>query len=272
MEIPGVALRDQQVEFFVPGEQAAAANRSQRTRFVRMLAALDDAQWLRPTRCADWTVQDVVRHLVQMGEFTRQAVLAAKAGERIEVFKSFDPRRTPTELVRAVAPEPPSATLADFEATARAVVDLVDGLGPDDVFLSVTPAGRQPWPRSTLHALFDSAVHERDIAVPLDLDVDVDPAEMTAIAAYQVLLTSRVACMFGTQTSFELQLSGASGMTVRIDGPHVQVSDVTGSGVTVCSGDAVAVLDAMTGRGELPDVLDAPPDVLAVLSTLRAFV
>ena len=272
MDVTGVALRDQQIEFFVSGQQAAAANESQRTRFATMMGTLDDDQWVTPSRCADWTVQDVVRHLVQMGEFTQQAVHAARAGERLEVFKTFDPKKTPSELVRAAAPEPPGATLADFKASTEAIVGLINSLGPDDTFLSVTPAGRQPWPRSTLHALFDSAVHERDVAVPLGVDVTIGNDEMTAIAAYQALLTSRVACMFGANTSFELQLSGASGMTVRIDGPHVQVSDQTDTGVPICTGDAVTVLDAMTGRGELTESLDAPPEVIAVLSTLRALV
>lgn len=272
MQAPGVALRDQQVELFVTAQRAAAANESQRSRLVSTLRTLDESQWRTSSRCPDWTVQDVVRHLAQMADLTRAALTGGRAGERVDAFTTFDPKKTPTDLVRSVGTQAPASTLADFERSTAALIELVNGLGPEETFLAVTPAGRQPWPRSTLHALFDSAVHERDIAAPLGINVPAGEKEMTAIAAYQVLLSSRVACMFGAQARFELELTGASGMTVTIDGPNVRLSDQLGSGATVCSGDAVRVLDAMTGRGDLSAELHAPPEVIAVLSTLVALI
>ena len=272
MDVPGVALRDQQVVFDVSAAEARAANSSQRGRLLETVRSLDDEQWHTQSRCAGWSVQDVVRHLVQMSDLMLEGIAAAHRGEKFTPFKTFDPKSTPTQLVRAAGEEEPATTAAAFERTTASLAQTLDELGDDDSLLLVSPAGRQPWPRSILQALFDSAVHERDITEPLGLTVDADVDEVGAIAAYQVLLASRVACAFGMSFAGELVLTGAPVLTVLVDGPTVSVTRTSGTGAPVCIGDATTVLDAMTGRGDLAEALDAPVEVVNGLATLRSLV
>ena len=272
VDVPGTPLRDQQVTFDITCAEARAANTSQRQRLLTTLRGLTSDQWRAVSRCADWSVQDVVRHVTQMSDLMHRGIEAAGRGERFTPFKAFDPKVTPTELVRAGGDEDPAATVRGFDRSTTSLVAALDDLDDDDATLLATPAGRQPWRRAVLHALFDSSVHERDITVPLGLSADASVDEIGAIAAYQVLLAARVACAFGGSFAVELALDGAPALTARVDGPSVAVTRESGTGAPVAHGDAVAVLDAMTGRGELADVLDAPPDVIAGLGTLRALV
>jgi uncharacterized protein (TIGR03083 family) len=272
VDVPGVALRDQQIGFDVTPTEARAASAAQRGRLLDTVRGLDEAQWRAQSRCADWSIQDVVLHLTQMSDVMQAGIAAARADEKFTPFKTFDPKVTPTELVRAAGSQDPAVTVAEFARTTQSLTSTLVELGDDDSLLLVSPAGRQPWPRSILHALFDSAVHERDITRPLGLDAEPSVDEVGAIAAYQVLLASRVACMFGMSYAVELALEGAPVLTVRVDGPAVEVIRAFGTGAPVATGDAIDVLDAMTGRGELSDALDAPSAVIAGLSTLRSLV
>jgi len=269
----GVALRDQVVTFDITAREAQAGNAAQRRRFAALAATFDDGQWTAASRCSQWNVQDVVRHVTQMCGVTLATLRSAQAGERYEGFAGFAPKVSPHRLVRDAGPEPVERTAYAFSAAVDEVVATVSALDPDDTTLLVmTPPGRQPWPRATLHSLFDSAVHERDVALPLGLPSEPGADELTAIAAYQVLLAARVACLFGSPFTAELHLDGATPMTVAIDGPAVSVARQTGTGSVVAHGSATAVLDAMTGRGALDAVLDAPGDVIAGLASISAMI
>jgi len=269
MTAAGTAFRDQVITFDISAREAVAANAAQRQRFVDLAASLDDEQWSAASRCAKWSVQDVVRHVVQMTGVTLAALAAARAGERFEGFAGFDPRTSPDRMVREADPQPPAETVRAYR---NATADLLGSVGEldldDDSLLVMTPAGRQPWPRATLHSLFDSAVHERDVAVPLGLPAAPDRAELTAVAAYKVLIAARVACLIGLPLHVELHLDGADSLTAHVEGSAVSVTRRIGTGALVAAGDAVAVLDAMTGRGELSALLDAPAGLIAALSSL----
>jgi uncharacterized protein (TIGR03083 family) len=273
MDVAGIALRDQVITFDITPREALDANAAQRRRFVDLAASLDDKHWTVASRCSEWTVQDVVRHVTQMAGVTLAALRAAQAGERFVGFTTFDPKATPKQMVRDAGPEEFGRSAQAF---STAVAELLGGFGEldpdDDSVLVITPAGRQPWPRASLHSLFDSAVHERDVAAPLGLAVEPSAAELTAIAAYQVLLAARMACWFGLPLRAELHLDGAAPLTAEISGAAVSVTRRTGSGALQAHGDAVAVLDAMTGRGELAAALDAPPDVIAALGSLSPLI
>ena len=85
----------------------------------------------------------------------------------------------------------PEETLAAFERSTRAVIDVGDGLGGD--VLVGSPVGLQPWPRVVLHALFDAMVHQRDITEPLGRSAAAVP-ELLPVLAYALLIAARVAC------------------------------------------------------------------------------
>ena len=267
-----MGLRDQRIEFDVTAAEAREASRTQRGRFVQMVRGLSDEQLRGPSRCSEWSVQDVARHVTQMSDLMQRAIVAARNGEKFAPFKEFNPKVTPNELVRAIDGESAETTIAEFDRTTRSLEHALDELGDDASLLLASPAGRQPWPRSILHALFDSAVHERDVAEPVGVRVDAGEAETGAIAAYQVLLASRIACAFGMSYAAELVLTGVPVLTVRVDGADVSVTRTSGTGAPVCRGNAVPVLDAMTNRGDLGSVLSAPPEVTTALSTLSTLV
>ena len=272
MQITGVAMRDQDVRFAITPAQARAANDLQRQRLVDTLRDLPAADWAKPTRCSGWSVQDVVRHLAQMNGVFLDALAAAESGERFEGFRTFDPRRTPDVWVHDARGVSAVQTFADFSASTAAVLAATTTLDEDGSTQVATPAGRQPWPRAVLHTLFDSAVHERDILLAVG-EPAVRADDLATVAAYQVLLTVRIACTRGASLDCVLRLSDGVTLRVSVDGPLVSVAlDPLADTAVFGSGDAVAVLDAMAGRGALADALDAAPQVVAALSALAALV
>jgi len=268
-----VAMRDQDVRLAITPAQARAANVQQRQRLAQTLRDLPASQWASPTRCAGWSVQDVVRHLAQMNGVFLDALGAAQAGERFDGFRTFEPKRTPDVWVRELRGVSAVQTLADFEASTEAVLAASTALDADGATKVATPAGRQPWPRAMLHSLFDSAVHERDILLAIG-EPAVRGADLATVAAYQVLLSARIACASGASLDAVLRLSDDVTIGVSVTGPVVSVAlDAPDeAGAMVGTGDSVATLDAMVGRGVLADVLEAPPNVLSALSGLVALV
>src|ERR1700751_6478325 len=87
----------------------------QRQRFVTVLQGFGPDDWAAPTRCADWSAQDVVRHLCDS-----DAIGIAGPGDRtLDVTAGFDPRITPRRWLAASAGESPDATLRRFAATTE---------------------------------------------------------------------------------------------------------------------------------------------------------
>ena len=274
----GVPLKLQDVRFAVTPDEAVAAAHAQRGRLLETVRDLTADEWSAPSRCAAWTVQDVVRHLTHIGGVQADGIEAARAGERFTYFSTFDPKATPAALITEAGPEDVGVTLDAFVRSTERLLGLVDELAAarDSELLVSTPAGRQPWHRSLLHGLFDSAVHERDIVEPLPARSApiVGPDELRAIASYQVLLIARILAMVGAPVDLGLELHGGPSLHVVVDGPVVSVQPLVDDAKPAmrASGDVVAVLDATTGRGAMSDVLDGPPEVAMGLSALSSLV
>jgi len=274
----GVPLKLQDVRFTVASEDAVAAAHSQRGRLLETVRDLTADEWAAPSRCAAWTVQDLVRHLTHIGGVQADSMVAARTGERFGFFSTFDPKATPDALIKEGGPEDVGVTLGGFVASTERLLSLVDELAAaaDDALLVSTPAGRQPWHRSLLHGLFDSAVHERDIVeqLPARSTPVVGADEVRAIASYQVLLVARILAVVGAPVNLGLELVGGPSLHVVVDGPVVSVQplDPAASPPARASGEVNAVLDAMSGRGALADVLDGPPEVAMGLSALASLV
>src|SRR4051812_29978797 len=71
----------------------------QRERLAAILAGLDDEQWATPSRCAGWSVQDVVSHLVTTNQFWTISILSGLKGEPTQYLATFDPVATPAQMV-----------------------------------------------------------------------------------------------------------------------------------------------------------------------------
>ncbi len=132
--------------------------RDERLSLARTLATLSDAQWATRTLCTEWTVRDVVAHLVMTptGEPSLSVMAAATARARGNVWHASRDltrvaaaRRSPGELVRA---------LEDNADSRRRPVFVVDA-----------------------NILPDLVVHGQDIAVPLGMHRQV-PAAVAEVA------------------------------------------------------------------------------------------
>ena len=64
----------------------------QRRRFVAVLRGFGPDDWAAPTRCADWSAHDVVRHLC---DGTAIGIAAGPGDRTLDITAGFDPRITP---------------------------------------------------------------------------------------------------------------------------------------------------------------------------------
>jgi uncharacterized protein (TIGR03083 family) len=86
----------------------------QRQRFVTVLRGFGPDDWAAPTRCADWSAHDVVRHLC---DGNMKLAAAGPDDRTLDLTVGFDPRITPRGWPTVLAAESPGATLSRFLAT-----------------------------------------------------------------------------------------------------------------------------------------------------------
>jgi uncharacterized protein (TIGR03083 family) len=212
----------------------------QRRRLAALLGGLDADQWSTASRCAGWTVQDVIAHLVTTNQFWAFSVGAARAGEPSRFLATFDPVATPAELVDAVRSLSAAEVLHQFVETTDALASAVDGLDENGwAMLGEAPPGHVPLRAVVMHALWDSWIHERDIALPLGL-VPVEEADEVADSLrYAVALTALLQVAGGSTRRGAIEVDGT--------GPDVRfVVELNGS-VSVSEGEAPAAPLRLTG-------------------------
>ncbi len=217
------SFREQQIRFPFD-DDAARVNRVLRERQLDVVRGVPLDEWTRPSRCTGWSVHDVVRHVVQMNEVMVGVVAATRAGERYERMRRFDPKTTPSAWLAEAPAAEPEETLAAFERSTRAVIDVGDGLGGD--VLVGSPVGLQPWPRVVLHALLDAVVHERDVTEPLGRSAPAAP-ELLPVLAYVLLIAARVACLADREFAVPVDLGGQV-LGVAVRGAAVEVVPASG--------------------------------------------
>ncbi len=214
---------------------------SQRRRLAATVATLTDEQLATPSRCEGWTVANVLTHLIDVDGFWAFSMASGIAGAPSRVLASFDPEATPREMVASKAGMTPQDVRATFASTTAALCDAVDGLD-DDAWncTAEAPPGHVTLVTMVHHALWDCWIHERDIGLPLGLDVVEDDAEIAAALAYAVGLSPS----FGVWA--DESRSGQLGI-VATD-PDVELLVDIGRTVTVSRGSAPADAPTLTGR------------------------
>lgn len=252
-----------------PDDQLAPATR-QRRRLERTLATLSGDDWHVPSRCDGWSVQDVVAHLVGVNTFWAASVRAGAAGTPTRILSGFDPAATPPLLIA------PMRTLTATEVLDQFVQSNDDFLGAvaelDDASWSLVaeaPPGHIPIRLLVHHALWDSWIHERDIALPLGLTHPVEADEVASSLRYVAALAPALALLSATactgtfavhttdpEVCFELDVTESA--TVR--------NESTVGDAPCLRGDAVELLEAMSLRVPLPRA--APDEWRAVLDGL----
>src|SRR5664280_2736080 len=100
----------------------------QRRRMESTLARLTDEQWAHSSRCAGWSVKDVVSHLVEVNRFWTRSIRSGVAGNPTRLLATFDPVAMPAHAVDVVRGHAPGEVLARFAETNQALADTVDGL------------------------------------------------------------------------------------------------------------------------------------------------
>lgn len=238
----------------------------QRQRFVAVLEGFGPDDWAAPTRCAEWSAQDVVRHLCD-----GNTIVAGTAGRSLDVTAGFDPRRTPGEWLRASERESPGDTLGRFITTteslaARAHAWLADGRR-FDVDL---PYGPMDWTVLALHAFWDSWIHERDVLLARGAMHLTDGDATLYATAYGVFVAAVVASMFGAPVNTYLELGGLGGGAFEVESAGAVT--ITVKRVSVEGPNAGEVADALAGRSDVASALaDLPVDSHAALSSLADF-
>ncbi len=116
-----------------------------------------------------------------------------------------------------------------------------------------TPLGWVPWPLALNHLLWDAWLHERDILVALGRDPTVDPAEVRLVAAYQLVPLGSILLRAGMPGLVDLRLEGTGGGAHRLragDEVAVDRPDEPPGEEGCLRGDAVTVIEAISGRGD----------------------
>jgi uncharacterized protein (TIGR03083 family) len=242
----------------------------QRRRFAAMLAELSDDQWRAPSRCAGWSVQDVVAHLVGVNAFWRASIVAGLAGTPTRILTGFDPVATPQLMIEPMRVLAPLDVLAQLIASNDALLEVVEGLDAKGwTALAESPPGHLPIRLIAQHALWDAWIHERDVALPLGIATEVVPDEVRSALRYAAALSPGFAVSVGEAT--------AGTYAVDARDPHVRFGvDVGASvavrdglmpdGAPVLRGDAIELVEALSLRAPLPD--SAPPEWRALLGGL----
>jgi uncharacterized protein (TIGR03083 family) len=239
----------------------------QRKRFAAVLAGFTPGDWAAPTRCADWTAHDVVRHLCDCN-----TILGGTDQRLLDVTAGFDPRTTPRRWPAISASQSPSVTLARFLDTTRDLLALARGrLDRGQRYDALLPYGPMDWTVLMLHGFWDSWLHERDILLARGREHPTDADATGYATAYGLFLAATVASMFGHPVHHQqLTLSGDGGGVFDLDTRDAVTLTVTHA--AVAGPPAAGVTDALGGRAPIPPVLGhLPASTRTALSGMADF-
>jgi uncharacterized protein (TIGR03083 family) len=240
----------------------------QRQRFVAVLRGFGPDDWATPTRCADWSAHDVVRHLCDDNAI---GITAGPDDGTLDITAGFDPRITPRGWLTASAGESPDATLGRFVATTEEVL----GIGRDRLAQGLRfdvrlPYGPMDWTVFFLHGFWDSWIHERDVLLARGAEHPTDDDATAYATAYGLFIAAAVASMFGDQVQETLKVSGDGGGVLDLDsrgGVTLTVNRVTTVGTP-----AAEVADALAGRSPVAAALsDLSANSRVALSSVANF-
>jgi uncharacterized protein (TIGR03083 family) len=244
-----------------PDDQLVPMTR-QRRRFEAMLRGLDDDAWRAPSRCDDWTVQDVAAHLVGVNGVWQMSIAAGVGGTPTRVLTQFDPAATPDLLIAPMRTLPPRDVLDQLTASHDGLLDAIAALDADQWQMPAeSPPGHVTIRVLAFHALWDNWIHERDVALPVGVVPPVETDEVSSALRYAAALSP------GFLLMAERDIAGAYGVEahdpdVRFwldidDSVHIHDGEAP-SGAPCLRGNAVELTEALSIRGPLPD--DTPAE------------
>ena len=243
----------------------------QRRRLGAMLASLDEAQWDRPSRCAGWSVRDVVTHLVTVNAFWAASTVAGRAGTPTRMLDGFDPVIVPALLVEATPSASTGDLLTAYDRSVDSMATALEGIDPDGwAQLAESVPGHVPISSLVLHALWDSWVHERDIALPLGIDVAVEPDEVAGSLRYVVAIGPAYLALCGSDRTgtFTVAASAPDEHLVVEIGPDVVVRNGGADEMATVTGDAVDLVESFSLRTPAPALADPDGWMVSGLAVL----
>ncbi|MDE0803888.1 MAG: maleylpyruvate isomerase family mycothiol-dependent enzyme [Acidimicrobiales bacterium] len=188
----------------------------ERRRVADLLDGLDAAQWASPSLCDGWTVRDVAAHLTAGWSYPKLAF-----GRLMLRHRGFDGANA--VAARELAKRPTEAIVADLRDNAD------NPFSPPIVGL--------------VAQLADVITHGQDIARPLGLDHDVEPAVVRPALDLSV----------GRKASLVSPTKHRYGTRFMTDDQAWS----WGSGAEV-SGSSTSILLALLGRADAVDALEGP--------------
>lgn len=254
-----------------PAEQLVPVTR-QRRRLQSMLEGFSREQWMHPSRCGDWSVRDVVAHLVTVNEFWNASVAAGCAAAPTRVLAGFDPAATPPKLVDTMRDLSSADVLGRFVASNDALLATLGALTADQWSMPAeSPIGHVPIRLVAQHALWDSWIHERDVVLPLGIEASAEPDEVGSCLQYAAALSPLMALATGATPAGTLGVESANPIVRFV----VDVGDVVSvrvgpidAGVAAITGDAVDLVEVLSLRAALRP--DDPAAWIDMLGGLRA--
>jgi len=239
----------------------------QRRRFVQVLREFRPDDWAAPTRCADWSAHDVIRHLCDCN------AIAAGAGpddRTLDITAGFDPRITPRGWLTTSAGESPDDTLGRFVTTTdEALAVLCTRLAQNCRFDVRLPYGPMDWTVLVLHGFWDSWLHERDVLLARGTEHPTASDATGYAAAYGLFIAAAVASMFGDPVQEKLTLGGDGGGVFDLDSRGA--IELTVTRMTTAGPPAAEVTDALAGRAPAARPSDLPASSRSALSRLPDF-
>ena len=202
-----------------------AAIDDQRARTADLLEHLTDEQWRNASLCQGWTVREVAAHLTLQQQRIRD----------VAAFVARNPRMLRSVTLNAVIHD--SAVVQSRLPTDEIIGRIRAMIGSRRHNAFVTP----------LETLTDILVHSQDIAVPLDLELEM-PASPSALAATRRWDTraGRLATVFRTLPLEGYRLTATDADWTRGQGP--EVAGPIGALLLLLTGRSAA-LSHLTGEG-----------------------
>jgi uncharacterized protein (TIGR03083 family) len=234
----------------------------QRRRMEAFLADLSDDEWQSATRCAGWTIQDVISHIVTVNAFWEASARAGLDGAPTRVLATFDPVAHPPMMVDGMRALSPHEVFDQFVSSNDGFLGVLGSLDERGwSMLAESPPGHVSIRLLAHHALWDAWIHERDITLPRGIVPAEEPDEVWSCLRYAAALGPALALNSGAS------LAGL--FAVSATDPDVQFTVEVAQTVSVCAGEspadaprlhgrAVELIEALSIRAELP--LDAPDD------------